>query len=90
MVLVGCIFVFIVGVGTLVGFIVHRRRERKLLESDSYNPSSSSMWLQVAYKWAITFYDIGNQNFWHVQMGTAPFNLSKEGAEFLKLLDRLF
>ena len=44
-VLIGCVFVFIVGIVTLVGFIIHRKREQKLLESDSYNASSPSFWL---------------------------------------------
>lgn len=45
MILIGCVFVFIVGIVTLIGFIVHRRKEQKLLEAESYHPSSPSMWL---------------------------------------------
>ena len=44
-VLIGCVFVFIVGIVTLIGFIIHRKREQKLLESESYNASSPSVWL---------------------------------------------
>ena len=44
-VLIGCVFVLIAGIATLLGFIIHKKREQRLLQSDTHNPSNSSVWL---------------------------------------------
>ena len=62
-VLAGCIFVIIVGSGTLAGFLLHRRREKRNLERDLHH---SAIWMNdysshgargLAYWYAENFQD---------------------------------
>ena len=73
-VLIGCVFVFIVGIVTLVGFIIHRKREQRLLESDSYNASSPSFYLSD-FSGGIT--RSGATNYW---TGEHPLDITSSSS----------
>ena len=80
-VLIGCVFVFIVGIVTLAGFIIHRKREQRLLESDSYNASSPSFWLSD-FNGGIT--RSGTTNYW---TGEHPLDITSSSSTDLRRQD---